>query len=49
MSFETVDLELIPTNGFYEIYVDGEPTGMGSTDYEQAKAMMEDYGETYLG
>ena len=46
---EYVNLELIPNNGFYEIYANGEPTGMGSTDYEQAKAMMEDYGETYLG
>lgn len=43
----TMNLSLDYNNGFYEIVCDGEHTGMGSTDYEQAYAMMQDFGEIY--
>jgi hypothetical protein len=32
---------------FYEIYVDGEPTGMGSTNRIMAEAMVKDYEYIY--
>ena len=31
------------SNGFYEIVVNGEPTGQGSTDYNVAQDMLIDY------
>ena len=42
-----MNLSLDYNNGFYEIVCDGEHTGMGSTDYEQAYAMMQDFEEIY--
>ena len=42
-----MNLSLDYNNGFYEIVCDGEYTGMGSTDYEQAYAMMQDFEELY--
>lgn len=44
---QSVNLEFRLNSGFYEVYADGEPTGMGSTDYEEARNMMLDYGEIY--
>lgn len=32
---------------FYEIYIDGKPTGMGSTDRIMAEAMVKDYEYIY--
>lgn len=42
-----MNLNLEYKNGFYEIICNGEPTGLGSTDYDEAYAMMQDFGETY--
>lgn len=47
MSEEPANYELRCNNGFWEIYEDGQPTGMGSTDYEEAHTMMLDYGDIY--